>query len=98
MKFNELDLLCHPVVQRLLELKWKEYGHQMAWFYLAINSLYVILWSVLAYVASATKSPFAVEPQNYWKIVLLGLAVILTVVFLVDVSCYQSLLCLRCCG
>ena len=85
VKYGELELLFHPVIQRLVKLKWDMYGRRFATFYLIVNIIYVMIWSAFAVVMSASRNPLEPTEGNSWRIILAVLGILMTVLALVKV-------------
>nr|XP_032815304.1 ankyrin-1-like isoform X1 [Petromyzon marinus] len=45
---NQLfDVIKHPLVKKFIDLKWNSYGYAATWFHLALDFVYISLWTVL---------------------------------------------------
>ena len=71
----------HPVMQRLVYMKWQKFGKRGAWLDLATNLLFSILWTVLG-VTLPHKAKELYEPlsERWWRLVLAILVMFLTFV------------------
>jgi uncharacterized membrane protein len=71
----------HPVMQRLIYMKWLKFGRRGAWLDLATNLLFSILWTVLG-VTLPHKAKELYEPltERWWRLVLAILVMFLTFV------------------
>eukprot|EP00795_Rhopilema_esculentum_P002084 gene2084-17654_t len=78
VKYKEMDLLQHPVIERLLHLKTKLYARSYLLLYLFLNTVYVLLWCTLSILMSATHEPFHWSKDNFWKVALALLVLLLT--------------------
>ena len=47
MEEQQFSIIMHPVMQRLIEVKWKWFGKIGACFYFFINLIFCIIWTVL---------------------------------------------------
>ncbi|XP_051507002.1 transient receptor potential channel pyrexia-like [Myxocyprinus asiaticus] len=77
---GKLDLIMHPVVQKLITVKWNLYGRTGAWILLLLNFLFIVSWTTVAISVSVTEEGDRyVLPQDWWRVLLLVLALVLTV-------------------
>lgn len=44
---KQFELIMHPVFQRLINVKWEQFGKIGAWLDLVLNTIYAILWTIL---------------------------------------------------
>ncbi|XP_030838600.1 uncharacterized protein LOC100890058 isoform X2 [Strongylocentrotus purpuratus] len=66
--YNQLDVIMHPVIRRLVEVKWQQFGRMGAYRQLLFNLLFILMWTVLAL---SLESPFNLEfPQDIWRLAL----------------------------
>eukprot|EP00794_Sanderia_malayensis_P006340 gene6340-7066_t len=82
VKYNEVDLLYHPLIRRLMELQWKQYGFRGAMLYLVINLVYVLLWTALVIIYGAKRDAF--RPKYYWNLILAFIALTMNIIFMVE--------------
>ena len=47
VQFNQLDLVMHPVFQRLLHVKWDLFGKFGSLINVSINLVYTLIWTFL---------------------------------------------------
>ncbi|XP_071503565.1 uncharacterized protein [Diadema antillarum] len=74
--FNQLELIVHPVIRKLVEVKWTRFGRFGAYKQLAFNLLFILMWTVLAL---SLDTPFRfVLPADIWRLVLEISGVLLT--------------------
>ncbi|RXN24755.1 transient receptor potential channel pyrexia-like protein [Labeo rohita] len=45
---GKLDLIMHPVVLKLITVKWNLYGRMGAWILLLLNFLFIVSWTTVA--------------------------------------------------
>ncbi|XP_029109927.1 transient receptor potential channel pyrexia-like, partial [Scleropages formosus] len=79
---EKLELIMHPVVLKLITVKWKLYGRTGAWILLLLNFLFIISWTTVAISVSVVRDeehPY-VFPDDWWRVLVVVLALILTVV------------------
>uniref|UniRef100_A0A8C7CKV6 Si:ch73-193i2.2 n=1 Tax=Oncorhynchus kisutch TaxID=8019 RepID=A0A8C7CKV6_ONCKI len=77
---GKLDLIMHPVVLKLITVKWKLYGRLGAWILLLLNLLFIVSWTTVAISVSVIrdKKPYVFpEVRNVFGVVAtLGLTVV----------------------
>ncbi|XP_028402736.1 uncharacterized protein LOC114525550 isoform X2 [Dendronephthya gigantea] len=74
---RQFDVLMHPVMQRLVAIKWDQYGKVWTILELAMNLVYAILFTVFAVRTPAVgKDLYLPLSDKAWRIVL-GLILIL---------------------
>ena len=67
---NKLDLIMHPIFEKLIKVKWDKFGRKGAVKQLIINFLFVISWTTQALSeASETRNKYTL-PDDLWKIAL----------------------------
>uniref|UniRef100_H2ZZT3 Si:ch73-193i2.2 n=1 Tax=Latimeria chalumnae TaxID=7897 RepID=H2ZZT3_LATCH len=79
---ESLDLVMHPVVLQLIEVKWMQYGKLGTWILLLLNFLFILLWTFVAISTALVRpedSPY-VFPQDWWRVFIIVLALFLTLV------------------
>uniref|UniRef100_A0A8B9JBJ2 Si:ch73-193i2.2 n=1 Tax=Astyanax mexicanus TaxID=7994 RepID=A0A8B9JBJ2_ASTMX len=75
---GKLDLIMHPVVLKLIKVKWNLLG---AWILLLLNFLFIVSWTIVAISVSVSREedqPY-VFPQDWWRVLVVVLALGLTV-------------------
>ncbi|XP_028408521.1 uncharacterized protein LOC114531074 [Dendronephthya gigantea] len=77
---ERFDIIMHPVMQRLIGLKWQMYGKWGAILDLVINLVYAILWTVLAVtlprIGQDLYWPLA---EHSWRLVIGILLILFTI-------------------
>ncbi|KAL0964344.1 hypothetical protein UPYG_G00322550 [Umbra pygmaea] len=78
---GKLDLIMHPVVLKLIMVKWKLYGRMGAWILLLLNFLFIVSWTTVAISVSVIRNeePY-VFPEDWWRVFGVVVALGLTVV------------------
>ncbi|XP_010894562.1 transient receptor potential cation channel subfamily V member 5 isoform X2 [Esox lucius] len=78
---GKLDLIMHPVVLKLITVKWKLYGRMGAWILLLLNFLFIVSWTTVAISVSVIRNeePY-VFPEDWWRVFGVVVALGLTVV------------------
>jgi len=85
--YDEVDLMMHPAIGKLLSVKWKLFGRRLA----IIGNLWNIMHTLLATILifSIPYRPFDKQftpvKDHIWKIVLAGLFIVLTFYFWIKV-------------
>ncbi|KAJ8033013.1 Serine/threonine-protein phosphatase 6 regulatory ankyrin repeat subunit C [Holothuria leucospilota] len=46
--FNQLELVMHPVIQRLIDIKWRKFGKLGVIKQMVLNLVFILLWTALA--------------------------------------------------
>ena len=78
---ERFDIIMHPVMQRLIAVKWKMYGKWGAVQDLVLNLLYTILWTILAVsLPKQGRDLYLPIAENSWRLVIGILLVIYTIV------------------
>ncbi|XP_028405944.1 uncharacterized protein LOC114528490 [Dendronephthya gigantea] len=76
---ERFDIIMHPVMQRLIGVKWQMYGKWAAILDLVLNLLYTILWTILAVTLPRHgKDLYVPLVSNIWRIVIVGILILLT--------------------
>ena len=74
------DIIMHPVMQRLIAVKWKMYGKWGAVMDLVLNLVYTILWTVLAVTLPMYgRDLYLPIEKKSWRLVIGILLVVFTV-------------------
>ncbi|KAK7140698.1 hypothetical protein R3I94_013090 [Phoxinus phoxinus] len=77
---GKLDLIMHPVVLKLITVKWNLYGRMGAWILLLFNFLFIVSWTTVAISVSVRPDGDRYNlPQDWWRVLLVVLALVLTV-------------------
>ena len=75
------DIIMHPVMQRLIGVKWQMYGKRGAIFDLMINLIYTVLWTVLAVtLPKYGKDLYVPIVPNSWRLIIGIFLILLTLV------------------
>ncbi|XP_036403165.1 transient receptor potential channel pyrexia-like [Megalops cyprinoides] len=78
---GRLDLIMHPVVLKLIAVKWNLYGRAGAWILLLLNFFFIVSWTTVAISVSVTRAeekPY-VFPADWWRVLVVVLALGFTV-------------------
>ena len=77
---QEFDIILHPVMQRLIFIKWQKFGKFGATKDLVINLLYAVLWTVLAVSTPTHGDSFYIPLKaNAWRLMISILVCLLTI-------------------
>ena len=77
---ERFDIIMHPVMQRLIGLKWNMYGKWGAILDLVMNLIYAILWTVLAVsLPSKGKDLYWPLVDQLWRVIIGILLILLTI-------------------
>jgi len=83
VQLKQFELIMHPVIQRLIAVKWNYFGKRGAWLQVITNLFFVILWTVLGittpYKANEIFNPIE---KKWWRVVLGAIAVLMTLNFI----------------
>ncbi|XP_064410291.1 transient receptor potential channel pyrexia-like [Latimeria chalumnae] len=86
VQYRQLDLIMHPVVQKLIEIKWKKIGIKGITILLTLNLIFIIIWTILGIASSLLRTeeePYKL-PEDSWRIVLAVIAIGLLIYQIVD--------------
>ncbi|XP_067833410.1 transient receptor potential channel pyrexia-like [Heptranchias perlo] len=80
VQYRQLDLIMHPVVQKLIHVKWKRFGMRGVAIMLTLNILFITFWTVLGLTSSLSnvKQLSYKLPNDWWRILISAIAVGLT--------------------
>ena len=83
VQYEQVDLIMHPVIQRLLHVKWQLLGKMGSIKMLALNLFYTLIWTILALLIPCHPDEYY-HPlkDNWWRVVLEVVAVLLTCYFI----------------
>ncbi|KAK2177712.1 hypothetical protein NP493_583g02067 [Ridgeia piscesae] len=76
--YKQLELVTHTAVTRLLKIKWTKFGMYRAILNTLINLVFILLWSAFGMILDFNERYDYKLPSQWWRIVLLAFAVILT--------------------
>ncbi|XP_032236009.2 transient receptor potential cation channel subfamily A member 1 isoform X2 [Nematostella vectensis] len=84
--FKQMDLIMHPVFQRLIAIKWSKFGRQGVILQLIVQLFYVLVWTALAVTLHfGEESKYYFPPSKYWwRIVMETIVVSMTFYFIVQ--------------
>jgi hypothetical protein len=71
----------HPVFQRLIKVKWSNFGRSGTWIQMFMNVGFVLVWTVLAITLPGNNDDHYIPmSKNWWRLGLESVAVALTLV------------------
>uniref|UniRef100_UPI00398F8263 uncharacterized protein n=1 Tax=Pristiophorus japonicus TaxID=55135 RepID=UPI00398F8263 len=70
VKYQIFEVLKHPAVQRLIDLKWDRYGFSGACIALLLKFVFIITWTALMTIVDWEKRHIYNFPQDWWRIAL----------------------------
>lgn len=86
LQYNQLDLIMHPVFQKLLDVKWNLFGKWGTFGLVAINMFYTLIWTALGlFLPRHGDSYYTPISSNWWRLVLEIIGLLLTVYFIYSV-------------
>ncbi|XP_040210884.1 transient receptor potential cation channel subfamily V member 6-like [Rana temporaria] len=91
---RQLDIINHPVIQKLIEVKWKFFGRKHIFILLSLNLLFILSWTALGIGSSLPRpedAPYKF-PEDIWRIILSIIALGLMIYQIVEEfkEIYQS--------
>ncbi|XP_044150997.1 LOW QUALITY PROTEIN: transient receptor potential channel pyrexia-like [Bufo gargarizans] len=91
---RQLDIIMHPVIQKLIEVKWRFFGRKNISIMLSLNLLFIISWTALGIASSLPRTEDAPYkfPEDAWRIIVICIALGLTLYQIVEEfkEIYQS--------
>ena len=87
VRYNELNLIMHPVILNLIQLKWNLFGKKHALHFLGINFIYTLIWTAIGITIpkKETVSYYSPVSKYWWRVALEVIGCIMTLAFLVQV-------------
>jgi hypothetical protein len=81
-----MDLIMHPVFQRLIDVKWQQFGRRGVVLQLLVQLLYVFVWTALAVTLHIREDTNYYNPLSkyWWRIVLETIVCSMTVYFILQ--------------
>jgi hypothetical protein len=74
------DIIMHPVMQRLIGVKWQMYGKWGAILDLVVNLIYTVLWTVLAVtLPNNGRDLYLPHGETAWRLTIGILLILFTV-------------------
>ena len=77
--FDRFDIIMHPVMHRLIAVKWKIYGKTGAILDLVLNLIYTILWTVESVTIPKNGDElYTPLRENIWRLAMNGFIILFT--------------------
>ena len=88
VQYKDTDLVIHPAVRKLLEVKWKLFGRRHAIITNFFNIFYTILATVITFAIAfhPYDQQFTPWKKKWWKIFLSAIFILITLFFWVKVG------------
>jgi len=83
VELNKLELITHPAVQTLVEVKWNLFGKRACLFNVIKNILYAVIWSALGVSVPDDGAYYLPLTDNWWRITLETIGVLMTIYFMI---------------
>ncbi|XP_066925009.1 uncharacterized protein [Clytia hemisphaerica] len=83
VQYDQLDIIMHPVFQRLLHVKWNLFGKRGSAKMLALNLLDTLIWTILGILLPRDHQYYYPFADNWWRLALELFGVLMTVYFIV---------------
>ncbi|XP_068094117.1 transient receptor potential channel pyrexia-like isoform X2 [Hyperolius riggenbachi] len=91
---RQLDIIMHPVIQKLIEVKWKFFGRTQIAIALSLNLLFILSWTALGIASSLPRTEDAPYkfPEDIWRIIMIIIGIGLMIYQMVEEfrEIYQS--------
>nr|DBA23991.1 TPA: hypothetical protein GDO54_011701 [Pyxicephalus adspersus] len=83
---RQLDIIMHPVIQKLIEVKWNFFGRKKIAIALSLNLLFILSWTALGIASSLPRTEEAPYkfPEDVWRIILIVIALGLMIYQMVE--------------
>ena len=77
---NRLDIIMHPVIRRLISVKWRVFGKLGGIGALLLNLLYATLWTIMAVtIPTKGEDPYFPLPDKLWRWIIAVIIALLTI-------------------
>ncbi|KAM8966809.1 uncharacterized protein RCH25_025436 [Pelodytes ibericus] len=83
---RQLDIIMHPVIQKLIDMKWNSFGRKNIALMLSLNLLFILSWTALGIASSLPRTedtPYKF-PEDSWRIIVIFVALGLTIYQIVE--------------
>lgn len=79
VKKRYFTIIMHPVVQRLIEIKWEQYGKSSAIYDLMLNLSYAFLWTIVGLALShRSQDMYLPLKSKAWMLCIVIVIIIMT--------------------
>ena len=82
---NKLELITHPAIQTLVEVKWNLFGKKTCVYNVIKNLLYAIIWSVLGISIPRSGNYYLPLKKHAWRMVFEIIGILMTLYFMITV-------------
>ena len=90
VQYSELELIMHPAIRRLLDVKWDLFGKWSSIWIVLVNMTYTFLWTVLGLMLPRDGNYYRPLSKYWWRLVLECVGCIMTVYFILTVRCHSK--------
>lgn len=84
--YKETELVMHPVIQKLIDVKWNLFARKRCWIELIINLIFTMIWLALAVAIPRDGKFHTPVGEKAWRIVLESVFIIMSICFVIQVS------------
>ena len=85
----------HPVFQRLLDVKWDLFGKWGVLLLVAVNLFFTLIWTFLGIFIPRDRKYYDPPGDNWWRMTLEIMGVLMTCYFIFMVRCHLELWCFQ---
>ena len=91
MQYDQLDIIMHPVFQRLLHVKWNLFGKLGSAKILALNFILTLIWTILGIFLPRDYSFYLPIKDNWWRPVMevIGVLIIVQLIKIVSFNIFS---------
>ena len=82
---KQMELLLHPAFRRLIQVKWSRFGLYGCVKNTIIQIIFVLLWTAIGISIPRDGKYYEPIKDRWWEVALDGVAVFMTVLFIVQV-------------
>lgn len=86
VQYDQMDIIMHPVFQRLLYVKWNLFGKRGSAKMLCLNFFYTVIWTILGILIPRDHRYYTPFADNWWRLILEMCGVSMTIYFIFMVS------------
>ena len=85
VRCQEFEILMHPVIQRLISVKWNQFGKWASVFGASFHLVYIMIWTWLAIFLPSDGNFYNPPSKFWWRIILEFLGCLMTLYFILKV-------------
>uniref|UniRef100_F6VFN8 Ion transport domain-containing protein n=1 Tax=Ciona intestinalis TaxID=7719 RepID=F6VFN8_CIOIN len=82
VSFRQLELIQHPVIMRMIDIKWNKFGRRGAFQALFLNLLYILVWTILGVAVPWYNRYHYNLPDDWWLILFWVIGVLFTAYYI----------------